>query len=307
MVKRVLAVSLMASLFLASSTSWADGAGDDEVTLKNGGTIRGTVVSSEPGVRVKILESGAKDARVIPWAQVADVERGKFAASSKADVQPGSAGKGYSSPPPSTKAQAQAEDQAPSTDDAGVVRLHVDTPNPVRVYERASATGTVNGYAVTATVDAPVCVSPCDKVLDGSDGSTFYVRGDGVPTSREFSFAGMNGDADLHVKPGSPALRTGGWVLTGLGIAATVVGATGMLIGYVGAPYSTTLNTDGSVSTTKTFSGDVRTPSIIIAAAGGVAIVGGIVMIVNGRTNIQLDAQPDKTGAIKPRYWLGEF
>jgi hypothetical protein len=305
MVKGLLTVSLLASLFLASSASWADGAGDDEVTLKNGGTIRGTVVSSEPGVRVKILESGAKDARVIPWAQVADVERGKFAASSKADVQPGSAGSGYSSPPPSTKAQKQAP--APSADDAGVVRLHVDTPNPVRVYERASATGTVNGYAVTATVDAPVCVSPCDKVLDGSDGSTFYVRGDSVPTSNEFSFAGMKGDADLHVKPGSSGLRTGGWVLTGLGIAATAVGATGMLIGYAGTPYSTTLNTDGSVSTTKTFSGDARTPSIIIAAAGGVAIVGGIIMILNGRTHIQLEPEADKTGAIKPRYWLGEF
>jgi len=301
MVKRLLAVSLMASLFLAASTSWADGAGDDEVTLKNGGTIRGTVVSSEPGVSVKILESGAKDARVIPWAQVADVERGKFASSSKADVQPRNAGAGYSSPPPSTKAQA------PAVGDAGVVRLHVDTPNPVRVYERASATGTVNGYAVTATLDAPVCVSPCDKVLDGSDGSTFYIRGNGVPESNQFSFDGMKGDADLHVKPGSPALRAGGWVLAGLGMLGVAVGAVGILEGYMGTPYSSTLNSDGSVSTSKTFAGSIRMPAIITTAVGGVAMVGGLIMVISGRTHIQLEAQPDKTGAIKPRYWLGEF
>jgi hypothetical protein len=301
MVKGLFTVSLMASLLLASSTSWAQGAGDDEVTLKNGGTIRGTVVSSEPGVNVKILEAGEKEARVIPWAQVADVERGKFAAGSKGDVQPGSAGAGYASPPPFTPAPGA------SVGTAGVVRLHVDTPEPVGVYSRSVATGTVNGYAITATLDAPVCVSPCDKVLDGSDGSTFFVRGDGVPDSNQFSLAGMKGDADLHVKPGSRGLRTGSILLYVLGGAAVVAGATGIVVGYSGAPYSTTLNADGSVSTSKTLFGDLRTPSIVVTAVGGAAIVGAIVMAVVGRTHAELEPEPAKSGAIKPRYWLGEF
>lgn len=302
MVKGLLAASMLASLLVAASTSWAQGAGDDEVTLKNGGTVRGTVVSSEPGVSVKILEAGEKDPRVIPWAQVADVERGKFAASPKADVQPGSAGPGYASPPPPS-----APAQGASVGDAGVVRLHVDTPNPVKVFERSTATGSVNGYAVVATLDAPVCVSPCDKVLDGSDGSTFFVSGDGVPASNQFSFAGMKGDADLHVKPGSPALRTGGWVLMSLGGVAVATGVTGLLLGYAGQPYSTTLNSDGSVSTTKTFAGNVRTPAIVVTAVGGAAMVGGIIMAITGRTHIQLEGDTARSGEVKPRYWLGEF
>ena len=85
--------SILVALSLLASSALAQDPGVDEVTLKNGGSIRGTVISSEPGTSVKILEMGSKEPRVIPWAQVGDVEKGKYAP--KSAVQPGPAGPGY--------------------------------------------------------------------------------------------------------------------------------------------------------------------------------------------------------------------
>lgn len=101
---------------------------DDEVTLKDGGAIRGVVVSIEPGKGVKIVVPGEKDPRSIPWSQVADVQKGKYAP--KAAVDPGSAGEGYgdapaprksttvSKPPKPAEAARVSDPVAPRADDA---------------------------------------------------------------------------------------------------------------------------------------------------------------------------------------------
>lgn len=88
--------ALAAVSLLFATSARAQDVGQDEVTLNNGGSIRGTLISSEPGTSVKILEAGQKEPRVIPWSQVSDVERGKYAP--KGAVQPGPAGPGYGAP-----------------------------------------------------------------------------------------------------------------------------------------------------------------------------------------------------------------
>ena len=62
-------------------------------TLRNGGVVRGTVVSSSPGEEVTILVPGSDKPRRISWAEVGDVQLGKHAP--KSDSAPGSAGPGY--------------------------------------------------------------------------------------------------------------------------------------------------------------------------------------------------------------------
>src|SRR3954466_16159492 len=98
MSRRCMKGGIVAAVLAVASAAIADDLGNDEVTLKNGGSVRGTVVSSEPGTSVKIIEMGEKTVRVIPWAQVSDVERGKYAP--KAPAQPGPAGPGYGTAPP---------------------------------------------------------------------------------------------------------------------------------------------------------------------------------------------------------------
>jgi hypothetical protein len=308
-----LVASLLAvPVLLPASASAADATmGQDEVTLKDGGTIRGTVVSSRPGVSVKIIELGQTETRTIPWAQVGDVERGKYAPAKaskngKSDkagaTKPGSAGTGYAEAVPATEVTVPAE--TPSN----AVRLHVESPQPALVYSHQTAYGAVNGYGFVVDAATPVCSSPCDKVLDSMNGQTYTAGGDFVPSS-PFSLAGTRGDMELSVKPGSKRLRTAGFWLTYSGLILTVVGGSLALTGAL-ISSDTTTNADG---TTSGSSMGWLTPTGAAVGIGGVAmLVGGIVAIVSSKTKIDLHPMGATVGgtvgaATAPRYWMGEF
>src|SRR3984957_14133999 len=170
----VVIVSLLLPI-LSPVAAFADGAmGQDEVTLKDGGTVRGTVVSSRPGVGVKIIELGSTEARMIPWAEVGDVERGKFASKKKAAVQPGNAGPGYGEPVPPPP--------PPGPPPGTQVRLHIDSPVPAMIYSHQTAYGAVNGYGFVVDAATPVCSSPCDKSFDSQSGQTFTAGGEFNPS-----------------------------------------------------------------------------------------------------------------------------
>ncbi|KYF91328.1 hypothetical protein BE20_15110 [Sorangium cellulosum] len=293
----IIATLTAVSLLLSASARAADG--EDEVTLKNGGTIRGTVVASEPGESVKIIELGEKEVRVIPWSQVSDVERGKFA--EKSAAQPGAAGPGYGAAPPPQPVPAPE----PTLGAPGVVRLHVDSPTPVRVVEEASTTyGAYGGYGFAVQQIRPVCVSPCDKLIDGSDGRRFSLSPEDMPPPAPFTLAQMTGDVTLHVDPGSYGRRTAGFWLTLLGTTAAVTGGTLMLVSSLSS------SVDDSGSAEPKDSG-ISTPGLVTVIGGGVALVGGIVLMATSGTSVSLeqrDARPaGKAARAKPRYWLGEF
>lgn len=283
---RLLASFVAALSLFVASTAFAQEGGQDEVTLKNGGVIRGTVVSSEPGTSVKIIEMGQREVRVIPWAQVSDVERGKYAP--RRAPQPGPAGPGYGQPPQMLP-QAPPEPQLGAP---GVVRLHIDSPVPTQLIEHAGTTvGAYGGYGVVLTSLRPVCVAPCDRVIDGSRGQGFTVTGP-FPTPSMFEFSGMRGDVTLSVQPGSIGKRTGGaWL--------AILGGTSFLTGIIMLPVSLNRTTTS-----------LRDAAIGMTAVGGAALVAGIVLIATSGTKLRFDqggAPSGPVAQVKPRYWMGEF
>jgi hypothetical protein len=273
----------LASVVLCVGAARADDSiGNDEVTLKNGGSVRGTVVSSEPGQSVTILVLAEKEPRVIPWDQVNGVERGKFAAPLAAAAPSGS--------PP-------AQALVPGT--PGVVRLHVQSPVPVEIYKHRDSHGeTSRGTTIVLDTPRPVCASPCDVLVDGRRGREFSAAGDHAIESPRFSLAGLTGDQELEVS-GSPGLRAGGYLLLALG--GIGLGA-GTLLAFAGA-VGTSPNPHGS--------GFIRndgleTGGFVMLGTGAVAMVGAIVAIAASGTTIRL--RPDgATAEAKPRYWAGEF
>jgi len=290
-----------ALLLCAGAAAAQDGLGNDEVTLKNGGMLRGTLVSSEPGVAVKLLVAGEKEARVVPWSQVGDVEPNKFAPKPSA-VQPGSAGPGYAQP----MMPMRVEGPAPALGSPGVVRLHIDSPSPVVVRSHTMAYGQVGAYGLVIDAARPVCASPCDKVIDASLGQEFTVGGSGVSESRRFGLSGMTGDVQLDVNPGSQGLRIGGAWMTILGGTAAISGAVLMVTAV--ALTTPTFNADGSETPGKT-NGSLLGAGAAVTAVGGAMLVGGIVMLVASKTNVDIHSGsgvPPVTGRA-PRYWAGEF
>lgn len=284
--RHLFAAALIVSSLSFSLAARAQEGGQDEVSLKNGGVVRGTVVSSEPGTSVKIIEMGQKEVRVIPWAQVSDVERGKYAP--KAAPPPGPTGPGYGVPQPVAPAE-------PKLGAPGVVRLHVDSPVPAQVIEHAGTTvGGVGGYTMVIEQLRPVCTSPCDRVVDGSKGQLFAVAGE-FPIPKPFTLSEYSGDVTLSVQPGNKGVRIGGaW--------AIILGASSMVTGAVLLPLALLRDNYSGPRT------GIRNAGIGTLVGGGLVLAGGIVMVALSGTKMRLDqGAPPRTGKITPRYWMGEF
>jgi hypothetical protein len=267
---------LAAVVFSASGAGAEDSIGNDEVMLKNGGSIRGTVVASEPGTSVTILELGQKEPRVVPWDLVGGVERGKF------------------TPAPPSAGTALV----PGT--PGVVKLHVDSPVPVGIYKHRDSYGaTSRGQGIVLDTPRLVCTSPCDTLLDGRLDREFTVASDLAVESDRFRLGPFTGGQDLLVSPGSPGLRTGGFALLGLGSTALGLGTLGAVAGAIG----TSPNSHGTGFIQNK---GLETAGFVTLGTGAVAIIGSIVAIAESGTTVQLRPS-GASAARKPRYWAGEF
>jgi hypothetical protein len=230
--------------------------GPDEVLLRNGGFVRGTIVEVVPDTRVVILVDGSGERREIPWDEVAEVERDKHAPP-------------FAEPtPPPTAAPADGP-----TVGRGRPRVHLELTRdrPVTLFEIDSEI-VASGYnaSMYGMKFRSVCAAPCDAVVDGSRGQEFFLgTGEGAvwTASRKFTLAEREGPLDIRVKPGSRALRIIGAVVLGIGIGATIGG------GVLAVPKST------------------RTPGLILLAVGVPGLLAGIPMIVFGRTRYELGAR----------------
>lgn len=307
----------VAALVLALSvtsvaTAGAQELGADEVALKNGGSIRGTVVSVEPGTKVVILELGQTEPRTLTWAEVADVQKGKYApAGAKDETEPGDAGPGYKSAPVEI-AEEEEEEPAPEKSGPGVVRVHIEADEPVSLYERGgTSVVSVGRYVAAVTHARQVCNSPCDKTVDGSRGQGFFIAGDGIPESRVFKLSELGGDATLEVSAGSVGQRVGGyWMM--------ILGGTALLGGAIILPVAATTASDLEISD------DLMIAGGVMLGGGAGILAGGIALFVTGGTSVDVvdgpRAEVDDSAKLRepfemdrrpvaraPRYWLGEF
>jgi len=301
-------LAFAAALFCAPSfwatTAAAQDLGVDEVSLKNGGSIRGTVVSVEPGTKVVILEFGQKDPRTLTWAEVADVQKGKYAPKTSDKVEPGAAGPGYKLPPPAEEVEEEPDEKA-------AVIVHIDSDEPVRLVRRgATRVVAIGQYFGAFAQHHDVCNSPCGKPIDTTIGHGFFVTGDGVPNSPMFQLKNLGNEVTVDVKAGNRGQRIGGAVMIAVGSVGVVVGALMLPIGA--------LVIEGSLGDQLVIGGGAS------LGIGAGLIGGGIALVVTGRTKVEVFNGPPKKDAdaealappfeidkrpvaVAPRYWLGEF
>jgi hypothetical protein len=166
--------------------------------------------------------------------------------------------------------------------------------------------GIVNGYAIEFREYTPVCMSPCDQVIDGSHGEMFVAGGD-FPGRKAFRFVGMQGDVDLQVKPGSKGLRALAITLDILGGAAVITGATFLIVGLSNVTATPVYDNYGNQTGTTNSSSNLTPVGAGFLVGGGVALVAGIVLGLKSRTQWDLHPQAAVVGERKARFWAGEF
>jgi hypothetical protein len=116
---------LLTPVFLISmaASSLAHGAapsslGEDEISLKDGGMVRGTVIEVEPKKQATIVVKGKE--RVIPWAKIDKVERGKY--KEKAPARPAA--------PPSRDEPEDEKSTELTAPEAGAPLIHIEANYP---------------------------------------------------------------------------------------------------------------------------------------------------------------------------------
>jgi hypothetical protein len=299
--------SIVATLVLCvSRAAFADGLGDDEVTLKNGGSVRGTVVSVEPGTSVKILETGAEKPRVIPWMEVADVQKGKYAPATATNVQPGTAGQGYQEPNTAVvKPKPRPAAVQPQPVETGP-RVHIDSPEPAQLKKFRGATyQQLGNYAITTVYVEDVCASPCDQNIPADPGAQYFVDGD-FPSTGLFSLDGQGQAPTIKVKPGSIGGRVGGLLMISGGAAALAAGVTILVIdGINGDTYDDQfLKADGTWKTVPVEDATWQITGGLLTAGGAALLAGGVVTFVLSATHFQLNpVSSEGSASVSP--WIG--
>ena len=236
--------------------------GPDEVALKNGGFVRGTVVELMPDQHVVIVPDGSSERRTIAWSEVERVERGKHAAPA---VTPTPA----PAPEPTPPAEpAAAMPTTPPPEESSGTRIHIETTSDreVTLHEIESELYASGYYSsLRGMAWKNVCVAPCDRVVDGSRGQDFFVttKGSLITASRRMKFTDDGRDVTLEVKPGNGPMRVIGVTLASLGAGLLVGGA--LLV---------------ALDTTRKF-------GIGMLAVGAPSLIVGIPLTVLGRTRVK--------------------
>ncbi|WP_437982336.1 hypothetical protein [Sorangium sp. So ce117] len=201
-------VSCVLALYLLSAAPGAradvpdPSAAQDEVILKHGGMLRGTVIEIEPGKHVVMIVYRTNEERTVPWDDVERVEPGKHAV------------------------RARRPEQRPGPDQParpGFVRVRIVSLDPgapaVSLYRWLGNTAWLSPSDKTSVHDngtfstgsqvygpplgAFECRAPCDLDVDGSRGHEFVLSGDGIVDSIPFNLLDWSAPVTLRVDPGS--------------------------------------------------------------------------------------------------------
>lgn len=252
----------------------APGTAVDTVVLRDGGVVRGTVAEALPGRHV-IVVSAAGQRHTFPYDQVLEVKYGVAGA------------------------PVQGQEVAPPvTVGPGRPRLHIELTREatVRLYEMSGtimvAPNTISsGPSQMATMAArPVCMAPCDRVIDGTGGQSFFFGGDRVMPSRRFTLLDHDGDLTAVVRPGRSGVYIAGAMFTSLSLAPLLSG----LIFLSLPKKSTSTDPDTLMSSPR-----LRSVGGALVGVGVGFLMSGIVMLAVGRTRVALYRK--MTGAAQRR------
>ncbi|WP_437504286.1 hypothetical protein [Sorangium sp. So ce1099] len=173
--------------------------GEDELILKTGETVRGTLVVVEPERRVIILEDGSDTPMKVLWYKVQSIERGKYP-------------RHVADPPP--EPEESPRDAAPCSrppappNAMGIVRVRIETDDSDVQLHRWMRTSVPRTKDTVVLMNGHefICKAPCGKLVNASMGQEYFFSGPGITDSSRFRLIHRRGDVTIEVRPGSSAL-----------------------------------------------------------------------------------------------------
>ncbi len=273
--------ALVLAMLVSSGWAYADDTGpvtvidDTEIQLKNGGVIRGSLVSVEPGKRVIVIVAG--DQSVIPWNDVAKIEAG-----TKEPMPSGP------STTPAPTATATSPAPGPSK---GMPFLHVESDWPEvelqRVDGEIGAGGFTNKNQLGPQILSKyICETPCDKLVDGREGHRFFFSGPGMYPSKPFRLEQRDGYITARVHGVGIGRMIGGLLLTTTGGIFALSGT--MLFGFSFLKSTPTPNNPNPNETAT----ETRAAGLVVGGVGAGMLIGGIFMLAAGQTRVDLIKTP---------------
>jgi hypothetical protein len=275
---KLLSIALLALSVTVSSEAFADdasGLGDDEISLKNGGMVRGTVIAVEPGKEATIVIKGKE--KTFSWAEIDKVDRGKYKEdSADAPKKPKKKPK---------KESDEAEDDEENLEEPvkGAPFLHIQATHPDVQLMRIRTVMTVmtSRGSASGIASETVCPAPCDRIVDARDGAQFYFTAPNMTPSPAIKLAPYEGEVEARIKGGSAARSFGGaWLLVG-GITSGVMGAITLPIG---------LGVDVD---------ELTLAGGIALGAAVVLIIPGALLVTSSRTTVEIVPRTAKSAGVR--------
>lgn len=167
----------------------------------------------------------------------------------------------------------------------GVVRVHIDSPDPDVELQGfgAQRLDKVNGGYVGQGASTLLCRGTCDALIDARLGQPLKISGPNMPDSATFQVYDKEGDVTARVKPGSSSELTWSAITGGTGILAVITGGTLLLTGAL--IKSAASSEDRSTATADDF---VLYGGITLGA-GVVLTTTGVILWNTGSTTVELE------------------
>jgi hypothetical protein len=234
--------------------------GQDVIYLRNGGSLRGTLVDAIPDSQARIqLVTG--EIATVPWAAIDRIDHGGPAR------------------PESLRTPAPLPAVAPGAQ----VWVHVEGADGAVLEVDPAGDGTWK----------TACRAPCD--VEVPTAADYRIGGEGIRRSRVFRLRGQDGDhVTVRVSGGSKGWLVVGIVITPIGGMVTLVGvALGLLASASGSAGGSSCQSSSCIQ----YDGDtghLATVGWVTALLGAAVTVGGILLIAN---NAKAGVAVDLTGA----------
>lgn len=278
-----LVIAAMATLPMLPSVAYAGGTtrtaplGEDEIRLKDGTTMRGTVVVEKEGEKVVFVQGGTGDTLELPWDDVDVIERNKYRPRPESSSEPAP------TPEPEEPAEDAEELRRLEKKEGPLVQIrYTREPKGGATLARLEGefTGQIPGYNIYGIEYRAVCTGKCNKEIE-QPGAQYFIMGEKLRASKRFTLAGHGDPVKLTVRPGTRGMYWGGWAMAAAGLTLVSVG----LVVYIGA--DTAELSDSAFEENNRSAKTERAAGIGMMVGGGLVTGGSIPLFVFSRSKVK--------------------